>query len=624
MEIKYNCQVTFVTAFMNIYNDDETKLLWRIEKFREIAETGISLCVYVDKTGFELLPLLGPLYPNMVIMPVISLEETMVNKICNKYTDLSLPRIRNESKDTFEYLILMNSKIEFLNDAIEKNPWQSTHFAWIDFNVSHVFSDIKHSTNYLKNIYGSSHTPLSGVPLYDFLAIPGCWGPIQDNTDMSVILDNVHWRFCGGFLIGDRKSIIEMYQLYYSYFPTFIEKYRTLVWEVNFWAWLEGRYEWFPNWFSADHNDSIIVIPTDYTAVNLSWLKSTEKIIYNFPNSTNYYIPTPPPYKPYTNYVSPRAKMVLSPSILIPLNDREIFIQENPKFVPCSSTFITYKGHYILNTRYINYELDNYGNYIFHHPENKIITKNMLSILDYTLKEPNNYTVMSNPPENEFISKICNFHGLEDIRLFEHDEIIKFIATSINYSPNTYNSMIIGTYDVEKNKLCNCIVIDSPRETVCEKNWTPIHFRNENDPESKEMYFIYQWSPMEIGYIDQNTFKLNIIQSHNIDNNLFRKFRGSTTFVKGIYSNTDVLIGMVHFSEGNAPRHYFHTLIMLHATTLKPIRYTKNFYFNKIGIEFCIGMTIRNNKYHFWFSQNDCDPMKLSLDITELPFYFTL
>jgi hypothetical protein len=136
------------------------------------------------------------------------------------------------------------------------------------------------------------------------------------------------------------------------------------------------------------------------------------------------------------------------------------------------------------------------------------------------------------------------------------------------------------------------------------------------------MYFIYQWSPMEIGYINRITHKLNIIQSHNVSAHLFRKFRGSTTFIKGIYSNLNVLIGVVHFSERNSPRHYFHTLVMLDAITLKPLRYTKNFYFTNIGIEFCIGMNIQNNKYNFWISQNDRDPIKLSLDISKLPFWF--
>ena len=273
-----------------------------------------------------------------------------------------------------------------------------------------------------------------------------------------------------------------------------------------------------------------------------------------------------------------------------------------------------------MNTRYVNYRLDASGKYIFNHPENKIITQNVLSILDEKLK-PIDYTIMSNPSENEFPSKSCNFHGLEDIRLFEHDNVIKFIATSINYSPYNYNSMVIGTIDVEQHKLYNCQIIQSPRESLCEKNWIPIPYEMD-DPENKKMYFIYKWSPMEIGFIDQTTYTLNIIKSHDINSKLFSKFRGSTTFIREKYNNIDVFIGVVHFSENDYPRHYFHTLVMLDAITLKPLRYTKNFYFTKIGIEFCIGFIIRNNKYHFWISQNDRDPMKLSLNISELPFLF--
>lgn len=581
METKYNSQVSFVTAFFNIYNDDKTKLLWRVEKFREIAETGISLCVYVDNTGLELLNEFINKYTNIKIMRVLSLDETNVSHLCNIHTFLSLPKIRNESKDTFEYLILMNSKIEFLHDTIEQNPWQSTHFAWIDFNISHVFTDIKASKNYLKHTFGSSHTPLAGVPLHHFLAIPGCWNPIQlniNNSDMSDILDKVHWRFCGGFLIGDRNSLIHMYNLYQEYFSIFLNKYKTIVWEVNFWAWLESMYGWSPNWFIADHNDSIIVIPTDYTAINISNLRTAYEEVYDYPNI------------------------------------------KNLGFLPCSASYIHYKGKDILNTRYVNYRLDASGKYIFNHHENKIITQNVLSILDENLK-PIDYTIMSNPSENVFPSKSCNFHGLEDIRLFEHDNVIKFIATSINYSPYNYNSMVIGTFDVEQHKLYNCQIIQSPRESLCEKNWIPIPYEMD-DPENKKMYFIYKWSPMEIGFIDQTTHKLNIIKSHYINSKLFSKFRGSTTFIREKYNNIDIFIGVVHFSENDYPRHYFHTLVMLDAITLKPLRYTKNFYFTKIGIEFCIGFTIHNNEYHFWISQNDRDPMKISLNISELPFLF--
>ena len=601
METRYNSQVSFVTAFFNIYNDDKTKLLWRCEKFREIAKTGISLCVYVDNTGLELLNDYITIFPNIKIMRVLSLEETWISKLCNQYPGLHLPKHRNETKDTLEYIILMNSKIEFLQDTIEKNPWQSTHFAWIDFNISHVFTNIQASTNYLKNTFGSSHTPLSGVPLHHFLAIPGCWKPLQTNSDMSNILDNINWRFCGGFLIGDRLSIIHMQRLYQEFFPIFLNKYQTIVWEVNFWAWLELRaVVWNPNWFIADHNDSIIVIPTDYTAVNISNLRTTHTIVYDYPNNL------------FTRHL-------LGANVV------------NESFLPGSASFIHHKGQNILNTRFVNYHLDDFGNYIFHHPDNKIITQNVLSILDERMTptpdrieihlEPINYTIMSNPSENEFPSKSCNFHGFEDIRLFEHDDVIKFIATSINYSPYNYNSMVIGTFDIEQHKLCNCQVIKSPRESLCEKNWTPIPYDTHNRT-NKKMYFIYKWSPMEIGFIDKNTHKLNIVKTHSISSHLFSKFRGSTTFIREKYNNIDVFIGVVHFSENNAPRHYFHTLVMLDAITLKPIRYTKSFYFTKIGIEFCIGFIIRNNKYHFWISQNDRDPMKISLDISKLPFLF--
>jgi hypothetical protein len=34
-----------------------------------------------------------------------------------------------------------------------------------------------------------------------------------------------------------------------------------MVWETNVWSLLEEYYGWRPDWFKADHNDSIIHIP---------------------------------------------------------------------------------------------------------------------------------------------------------------------------------------------------------------------------------------------------------------------------------------------------------------------------------------------------------------------------
>ena len=60
---------------------------------------------------------------------------------------------------------------------------------------------------------------------------------------------------------------------------------------------------------------------------------------------------------------------------------------------------------------------------------------------------------------------------------------------------------------------------------------------------------------------------------------------------------------------------------MLDAITMKPIKYSKPFYFgNHPGIEFCIGFTIIDLKYHFWISHIDRDPILLSIPLKHIPF----
>jgi hypothetical protein len=80
----------------------------------------------------------------------------------------------------------------------------------------------------------------------------------------------------------------------------------------------------------------------------------------------------------------------------------------------------------------------------------------------------------------------------------------------------------------------------------------------------------------------------------------------------------EYLIGLAHFSEEHAPRHYYHLLILLEKNTLRPVRYSRVFYFEKLSIEFCVGMAIRNGRYVFWVSRFDRDPVCLEVEAGEL------
>jgi hypothetical protein len=111
-----------------------------------------------------------------------------------------------------------------------------------------------------------------------FLAIPGCHNKLtnydNNNLELQEELRTICWRFCGGFFWGDKSSLVEFYKLYIENFPLFIERYKTLVWEVNFWAWLELNFNWSPNWYLADHNDSIIDVPYAFTSMSIKLSKT--------------------------------------------------------------------------------------------------------------------------------------------------------------------------------------------------------------------------------------------------------------------------------------------------------------------------------------------------------------
>jgi hypothetical protein len=67
----------------------------------------------------------------------------------------------------------------------------------------------------------------------------------------------VNWRFCGGFFVGDRQSILDFHaahQVAYRDLPH-------LTWEVNTWARAD-----IPGltWYHADHTDRIVRIPPEF------------------------------------------------------------------------------------------------------------------------------------------------------------------------------------------------------------------------------------------------------------------------------------------------------------------------------------------------------------------------
>ena len=444
-------------------------------------------------------------------------------------------------------------------DAIRKNPFGTTHFAWIDFNISHVLFNKAPSLSYLKALGQRTFAP-------KMFAIPGCWDHKYDNVNIGHVTECIFWRFCGGFFIGDAESILHFDALYKTKYPEFLTAYNKLVWEVNFWAWLEVNSDWAPEWYAAGHDDTIITnLSASYFSPKLCDLGST-KTEYDYPAITGYN--------------------------------------------PGSASYVKFGGKHLLNTRYVNYWYYPDGGYMFYDGTNIIRTKNVLSILDDgDGLIPRNYDEMDEStidlPRHDTYSR-----GIEDIRLYEDAESgrLKYIATTVGYHGTGGNRMVIGNYDYETRTYSDSRLIQPPTDTWCEKNWVPLPGGNK---------FVYKWAPMEIGeIIDGNRLEIVTRHEETVNIPLFSKMKGSAPFVE--YDGN--LVGVIHFSEETKPRHYFHMIVILDKETFRPVRYSESFVFANIGIEFCIGFDVSesDSKYLFWISQFDREPALISIDIDKI------
>jgi hypothetical protein len=620
--------ITFVSAYYTLestpyFNSHPEE--WDPAPIFELARSGIQLCLYIGsncafETAFEELE---KECPNFRIMPYrlyykdmwiyraldshtkqmrgVSAENHSTSGIAQSASastkeNVVLPKNRNMEKDTLEYMVYMHSRHEIIEDAISENPWDSTHFAWIDFNASRLFSKKQES-------FGRLHE-IAAFPFpQDSMYFAGCWGKLDEPAANNIAM-SIHWRFCGAFFLGDTQSFGNFADLYRTHFPVFLKETGVFCWEVNFWAWLEYRVnEWRPTWYRGDHNDNMLNVLTGVSADNYATSLGEDgvvtKKVYEYP--------------------------AISP------------------FLPGSASYLEHGGKHYLNTRFVNYWMYPNGYYRFHNQDMVIENRNYLSELredpESGLLTPVDYREMNEmvlygvdgmplvAPKRE---KRTFSVGLEDIRLFNGPGgRVRFIATNVEYSPGSKNRMVLGTYDMETASYRDCQVVVPPDvNSWCEKNWIPVPFVDADGVEEER--FIYKWSPMEIGRVDAATGQLQIVMRHTVRPWIFERLRGSTTFVdcprrvlpealRG--TNTEYLVGLAHFSEEHSPRHYYHLLILLEKGTLRPVRYSRVFYFESLSIEFCIGMCIREEtKYVFWISRFDRDPIMVEISVDALKF----
>jgi hypothetical protein len=219
--------LTYVTAYYPTRTDvDQATYL---PQFLKLAETGVPILLFVDpEVSVPELP------------PTVRVHRRRLPECLPPGVEIQLPTHRNVPKDTVAFLTLILQKLYFMTEALQET--EASHLAWVDVRLFHVIRHTELAQTKLKALVTRSFAGLTK------LLSPGCWeGPLLRDP-----FESIHWRFCGGIVLGPRAAIEPAYrrqmELVHAHLPR-------LTWEVNYWAMMEEHFEWY----KADHNDSILM-----------------------------------------------------------------------------------------------------------------------------------------------------------------------------------------------------------------------------------------------------------------------------------------------------------------------------------------------------------------------------
>ena len=246
--------VTYVSAFYQIYEEIKDEYL---DDYIKFVEKGFPCILFLDKNLPQWAERLNT-YSNITVIANLSFDDLPLTTLKPKPTT-KLAEHRNEVKDTYEYMILMNSKLFFLKEALKTS--NSDNFAWIDFGIRKILKQPN-----------TAFDRLGFLKLDDKILIPGCYDERREvNTNA------VHWRFCGGLFFGKRPAI----ETFITLSDIVLAGLQNLTWEVNVWALAEQLNPALFKWYKADHNDSILSFPIsgDRKIILTIMIKNEERII---------------------------------------------------------------------------------------------------------------------------------------------------------------------------------------------------------------------------------------------------------------------------------------------------------------------------------------------------------
>jgi tetratricopeptide (TPR) repeat protein len=251
------------------------------------------------------------------------------------------------------------------------------------------------------------------------------------------------------------------------------------------------------------------------------------------------------------------------------------------------------------NIRFVNYNL-NHTNTTYTMKDGSYSESNPVMTQNACYNQDTKEVVLMDDNSTNLPRVPAHVKGLEDVRLYRNKAgDLCFSATVAEYAHR--HAVMRGQYDPDTGKYRDCIVMDSPTGSGCEKNWLGITGTDD---------VIYHWFPLQIGKYHGS--KLDIHTRHTTPW-FFRHLRGS-----GAPARTkNELWALTHFVIGEHPRNYFSCIVVLDDKTYVPKRISVPFLFHSNYVEFSMNIRVEGKNVKCIYSTLDDNPCEITFRIAD-------
>jgi glycosyltransferase involved in cell wall biosynthesis len=259
-------------------------------------------------------------------------------------------------------------------------------------------------------------------------------------------------------------------------------------------------------------------------------------------------------------------------------------------FKSSSPCIIPFSEGYLMNVRYVNYNLDkHHGTYSYRHDDQKIITLNKALVLSHDLE------VVKEHWMDQVHREDIRYLGVEDVKVFSHEGELRFMGTVQDEQGRPRIGE--GPYSLHANVLVPQ-VYPSPVNAGCEKNWVYFHHQG-------ALKVVYNWSPLTVGVLKDGVFQ----EEQKIKDvpGFFRDVRGSTNGCLVPAVDGLEIWFLTHYVAYSTPRHYYHCIVVLDAKTLAMKRHSTLFKFEGEKIEYALGLIVEADRLLMTYSKWDAE-----------------